>query len=324
MPRGTAAHHRPASAPPSIRGCGDTQDRHCTQADRRDGADFVLDDFTVTDLGPAEDQSAACSTLALTAGRPSEPGRPNKVEPPSPNYETAEDQGRDRPPSPDTTAGVRARGTALDPGRPRREGRRHLAGHPPADAKYQPCSWTLESDVPGRRHVRAPSPRPPVRTLPPPPTTDTYASDPGLDVVRQRLEPSRRTSPTGNRARATAPLKIGGVSCAGARHPRARRIRYYLGGRVAPPSPRRSASTTSRSSRGSVQFSVTADGTRKVKSPGPQGHRHGLAAVGRRQRRHVRRPDRRGRRRRQQGDRRTGERPLPLRSVSGISPDPFV
>ncbi|RSS78736.1 hypothetical protein EF919_41605, partial [Streptomyces sp. WAC02707] len=59
-------------------GCGDTWTGLRKRADAPDGADFVLDGFTVTDLGPAPER-AACGTLAVAAPETLEPGRPNRV-----------------------------------------------------------------------------------------------------------------------------------------------------------------------------------------------------------------------------------------------------
>ncbi|MFE1500532.1 NEW3 domain-containing protein, partial [Streptomyces albidoflavus] len=73
-------------------GCGDTWTGLRKRGDAPDGADFVLDAFTVTDLGPAAER-AACGTLTVTAPDTLEPGRPNQVTATFGNDETTDVTG---------------------------------------------------------------------------------------------------------------------------------------------------------------------------------------------------------------------------------------
>lgn len=61
-------------------GCGDTWTGLRKRSDAPEGADFVLDGFTVTDLGAAG-AAPACGTLSVAAAAETlEPGRGNEVE----------------------------------------------------------------------------------------------------------------------------------------------------------------------------------------------------------------------------------------------------
>ncbi|MCQ4208918.1 endo-alpha-N-acetylgalactosaminidase family protein [Streptomyces longispororuber] len=249
-------------------GCGDTWTGLRKLSGAPDGADFVLDDFTVTDLGPAKDE-AACGTLALTAGETLEPGRPNKVEATFTNYETAEIKDATVTLAlPDGWRAEPAAPTALAPVAPGAKATATWQVTPPADAKYQPYQLDAKATYTVAGTSRTLTAATPVRTLPPPPTTDTYASDLDWTSSDNGWGPVEKDLSNGEQGQGDGtPLKIGGVSYAkglGTHAPA--EVRYYLGGQCTSFTAEVGVDDI-QTSRGSVQFSVAADGTEKVKSP---------------------------------------------------------
>ncbi|MEU4496646.1 endo-alpha-N-acetylgalactosaminidase family protein [Streptomyces sp. NPDC023998] len=249
-------------------GCGDTWTGLRKRGDAPDGADFVLDGFTVTDLGPAAEQSA-CATLAVTAGGTLEPGRKNEVKAAFTNDEssavsdvsvglTLPEGWTAEPAGPVAFASVAPGASA--------SGTWQVT--PPADAKYQ--TYTLGSQasytVGGSARKLAASTS--VRTLPPPPTTDAWASDIDWTSAENGWGPVERDVSNGETGTGDgSPLRIGGVAYAkglGAHAPA--KIRYYLGGKCTSFTAEVGVDDV-QTSRGSVQFSVVADGGEKVKSP---------------------------------------------------------
>ncbi|MFI7342074.1 endo-alpha-N-acetylgalactosaminidase family protein [Streptomyces sp. NPDC050085] len=249
-------------------GCGDTWTGLRKLPGAPDGADFVLDDFTVTDLGPAK-EPAACGTLAVRAGETLEPGQPNKVETTFTNYEA----------QPVTDASVSlalpegwkaepAGPVALDPVAPGATATTTWQVTPPADAAYQPYELHAKATYTVGGASRTLAALAAVRTLPPPPTKDTYASDMDWTSAENGWGPVERDLSVGEQGQGDGtPLKIGGVSYAkglGTHAPA--KVRYYLGGRCTSVTAQVGVDDV-QTSRGSVQFSVAADGTEKVKSP---------------------------------------------------------
>lgn len=158
-------------------GCGDTWTGLRKLEGAPDGADFVLDDFTVTDLGPAE-KKAACGTLALKSDETLEPGQKNKVEATFTNYEASEIQGASL--SLDLPEGWQAEPAGpvtLDPVAPGAKATATWQVTPPVDAKYQPYQLSSKATYTVGDSARTLTAGAAVRTLPPPPTADTYASD---------------------------------------------------------------------------------------------------------------------------------------------------
>lgn len=249
-------------------GCGDTWTGLRKRGDAPDGADFVLDGFTVTDLGPAPEK-AACGTLALAAPETLEPGRPHQI-----TATFANDEGN-------AVAGATAalelpEGWTAEPAGPVSLGTVAAGAQatatwqvtPPMDAEYQAyrLGSTLTYTVGGE--ARKLSAATSVRTLPPPPTTDSWSSDLDWTSAGNGWGPVERDlSNGGTGAGDGSPLRIGGVAYAkglGAHAPST--IRYYLGGRCTSLTAEVGVDDA-QASRGSVQFSVLADGTEKVKSP---------------------------------------------------------
>ncbi|MFE7953374.1 endo-alpha-N-acetylgalactosaminidase family protein [Streptomyces sp. NPDC057426] len=249
-------------------GCGDTWTGLRKRADAPDGADFVLDSFTVTDLGPAPEK-AACGTLALAAPETLEPGRPNQVTATFANDEAGAVDGATaslelpegwtaEPAAPVTLGTVAAGAKATATWRVT----------PPADAKYQPYALgsTLAYTVGGE--ARELSAAATVRTLPPPPTTDSWASDLDWTSAANGWGPVERDGSNGETGAGDGgPLRIGGVTYAkglGAHAPST--VRYYLGGKCTSFTAEVGVDDV-QTGRGSVRFGVVADGTEKVKSP---------------------------------------------------------
>ncbi|MFJ6014658.1 endo-alpha-N-acetylgalactosaminidase family protein [Streptomyces sp. NPDC092952] len=252
-------------------GCGDTWTGLRKRGDAPDGADFVLDSFTVTDLGPAPDsERAACGTLTVDPGAETlEPGRANTVKASFTNHEataatgvelaltvpegwTAEPAG---PVSFDSVAaGARATGT--------------WRVTPPADAEYRTYELAASAGyaVDGARRTLGAQTS--VRTLPPPPTTDSWASDLDWTAAENGWGPVERDLSNGETGAGDGtPLTIGGTVYAkglGTHAPA--KVRYYLGGNCTSFTARVGVDDVQKSA-GSVQFSVLADGAEKVKSP---------------------------------------------------------
>ncbi|MDQ1008111.1 endo-alpha-N-acetylgalactosaminidase [Streptomyces sp. V4I23] len=249
-------------------GCGDTWTGLRKRGDAPDGADFVMDGFTVTDLGPAAEQ-AACGTLAVTAPETLVPGRPNEVKAAFSNDETTAagqvtlalalpDGWTAEPVGPVSFAsvapGAKATGT--------------WQVTPPADAPYRtyPIGSTAAYTVGGTPRKLTASTS--VRTLPPPPSADAWASDLDWTSAQNGWGPVERDLSNGETGAGDGkPLTIGGVTYEkglGTHAPA--KIRYYLGGRC-------TSFTASvgvddvQTTRGTVRFGVLADGAEKVTSP---------------------------------------------------------
>ncbi|MGW8598911.1 endo-alpha-N-acetylgalactosaminidase family protein [Streptomyces sp. NPDC055893] len=249
-------------------GCGDTWTGLRKRGDAPDGADFVLDAFTVTDLGPAAER-AACGTLAVTAPETLEPGRPNQVTATFGNDEATEVSGA-------LAALTLPAGWTAEPAAPVTLGTVAPGGKatatwqvtPPLDAAYRP--YTLDASVTyalggGERKLTAATT---VRTLPPPPTADSWASDLDWTSASNGWGPVERDLSNGETGTGDgSPLRIGGVTYAkglGSHAPA--KVRYYLGGRCTSLTAEVGVDDV-QTSRGSVQFSVLADGAERVKSP---------------------------------------------------------
>ncbi|MGW0464365.1 endo-alpha-N-acetylgalactosaminidase family protein [Streptomyces sp. NPDC003027] len=249
-------------------GCGDTWTGLRKRGDAPDGADFVLDSFTVTDLGPAA-RKPACGTLAVTAPDALEPGRANEVTATFANDEAgAVGDARVTLTLPEGWTAEPAAPVALPTVAPGARTTAKWKVTPPADAAHQPypLGSTVTYSVGGeaRRLTATTS----VRTLPPPPTADSWASDLDWTSATNGWGPVERDLSNGETGTGDGgPLRIGGVAYAkglGTHAPA--RIRYHLGGRC--------TSLTAdvgvddvQTTRGTVRFSVLADGTEKAASP---------------------------------------------------------
>ncbi|MFE3904339.1 endo-alpha-N-acetylgalactosaminidase family protein [Streptomyces sp. NPDC059153] len=252
-------------------GCGDTWTGLRKRGDAPDGADFVLDAFTVTDLGPAPaSEQAACGTLTVDpAAETLEPGTANTVKASFTNYEATAatgvalsltvPEGWTADPAGAVTFDSVAAGAKVT-------GSWQVT--PPVDAKYQTYSLSSEATYTVGGARRTLGAQTSVRTLPPPPTTDSWASDLDWTASENGWGPVERDLSNGEQGSGDGtPLKIGGTTYTkglGSHAPA--KIRYYLGGRCTSFTAQVGVDDV-QTSRGSVQFSVTADGTEKVKSP---------------------------------------------------------
>ena len=249
-------------------GCGDTWTGLRKRADAPDGADFVLDAFTVTDLGPAPEK-AACGTLGITAPETLEPGRANEVGAVFGNDEVSAAEGA-------RATLTLPEGWTAEPATPVALGSVAAGGKatatwkvtPPVDAPYRsyPLGATLTYTVGGEARTLTAAAS--VRTLPPPPTADAWASDLEWTSAANGWGPVERDGSNGETGTGDGgPLRIGGVTYAkglGSHAPA--KVRYYLGGRCTSVTAEVGVDDV-QTSRGTVQFSVLADGAEKVKSP---------------------------------------------------------
>ncbi|WP_435973855.1 endo-alpha-N-acetylgalactosaminidase family protein [Streptomyces sp. Qhu_M48] len=249
-------------------GCGDTWTGLRKRGDAPDGADFVLDDFTVTDLGPAA-EPAACGTLNVTGPEALEPGRPNRVTATFGNDEAGDVSGA-------AARLILPAGWTAEPAAPVTLGTVAAGGRatatwqvtPPVDTAHQPytlgASLTYTTGAGERKLTAATT----VRTLPPPPTADSWASDLDWTSATNGWGPVERDLSNGETdAGDGSPLRIGGVTYAkglGSHAPAT--VRYFLGGRCTSLTAEVGVDDV-QTSRGSVRFTVLADGTQKVKSP---------------------------------------------------------
>ncbi|MEU2115990.1 endo-alpha-N-acetylgalactosaminidase family protein [Streptomyces sp. NPDC016459] len=249
-------------------GCGDTWTGLRKRGDAPDGADFVLDAFTVTDLGPAAER-AACGTLTVTAPDTLEPGRPNRVTATFGNDETTDVTGA-------RAALALPEGWTAEPSDPVTLGTVAAGGKatvtwrvtPPVDAPYRPyplgASLTYALGGEERKLTAATT----ARTLPPPPTADSWASDLDWTSAANGWGPVERDRSNGETGTDDgSPLRIGGVTYAkglGSHAPAT--VRYYLGGRCTSLTAQVGVDDV-QTVRGSVRFHVLADGAEKVASP---------------------------------------------------------
>jgi endo-alpha-N-acetylgalactosaminidase len=252
-------------------GCGDTWTGLRKRDDAPDGADFVLDGFTVTDLGAAPSgEMAACGTLSVDpAAETLEPGVAGVVEASFTNYEATPVTGVSVSLTvPDGWKAEPAGAVAFDSVAP---GAKVTAGWrvtPPVDATYQTYQLSSEVSYTVGGAQRTLGAQTSVRTLPPPPTTDSWASDLDWTAASNGWGPVERDLSNGETGAGDgSPLTIGGTVYAkglGSHAPA--KIRYYLGGKCTSFTAEVGVDDVQKSA-GSVQFGVTADGVEKVKSP---------------------------------------------------------
>ncbi|MFJ6699158.1 endo-alpha-N-acetylgalactosaminidase family protein [Streptomyces sp. NPDC091272] len=271
----TTAHHSETVTA----GCGDTWVGLRKKAGAPEGADFVLDDFTVTDLGPAT-AGAACGDLTVTpAAGAFEPGQPHEVKSVFTNYESAPATGVAL--SPVLPEGWRAEPAdpvtfpAVAPGA-------EVTGSwqvtPPLDAKYQPYEVGSSAAYTVGGTAKKLTATASVRTLPPPPAEDAYASDLDWTASENGWGPAEKDMSNGETAPGDGkPLTLNGtVHAKGLGTASPGRIRYYLGGGCTSFTAQVGLDDV-QTTRGSVQFSVLADGAEKVSSPVLRGADPGWA-----------------------------------------------
>lgn len=252
-------------------GCGDTWTGLRKRAGAPEGADFVLDGFTVTDLGPAPaGQEAVCGTLGVAADTETlEPGAPNTVKATFGNDEASAATGVKLALTvPEGWQAEPVGAVAFDSVAPGAKVTGSWRVTPPVDAPYETYQLGAEATYAVSGSPRALGAQTSVRTLPPPPTEDSWASDLDWTASRNGWGPVERDQSNGETGTGDgSPLKIGGVAYAkglGTHAPA--KIRYYLGGKCTSLTAEVGVDDV-QATRGSVRFSVTADGTEKVKSP---------------------------------------------------------
>ncbi|MGW4229219.1 endo-alpha-N-acetylgalactosaminidase family protein [Streptomyces sp. NPDC004980] len=252
-------------------GCGDTWTGLRKRGDAPEGADFVLDGFTVTDLGAAPaGEEAACGTLTVAAkAQALEPGTANEVAAVFTNHEAT------------AATGVELGLTVPEGWTARPEGAVTFASvapgakvtgswqvTPPADAEYRAYDLGSEASYTVDGAARTLGAQATVRTLPPPPAADSWAGDLDWTAAENGWGPVERDlSNGGTGAGDGTPLTIGGVvheKGLGTHAPA--KIRYHLGGKCTSFTAEVGVDDA-QPTRGSVRFSVTADGTQKVASP---------------------------------------------------------
>ncbi|MET9430673.1 endo-alpha-N-acetylgalactosaminidase family protein [Streptomyces sp. NPDC003036] len=248
-------------------GCGDTFTGLRKRADAPDGADFVLDRFTVTDLGPAA-RPAACGTLALATGETLEPGRANDITATFTHDETAAVTPALTLTLPHGWTAEPSGPITLDAVAPGAKATATWKVTPPADAPYQAYELRSSASYAAGGTERTLTAATTARTLPPPPTTDAWASDLDWASARSGWGPVERDMSNGGTASGDGtPLRIGGVAYAkglGTHAPAT--VRYYLGGKCAAFTAEVGVDDA-QATRGSVQFTVLADGAQKAASP---------------------------------------------------------
>ena len=244
-------------------GCGDYWVGLRTADDNGANGDISIDDFTVEDLGAAGDLPA-CATLAVDAGEEKLlPGAAAEVTTTLTSDEVsatgAGTVGLEVPEGWTAEATTPAGFDSLAPG----------ASHsvtwkvtPPADAAESsyPLTGSATYDFGGETRTVTRSAT--VQTAPPPPTADTYASDLGWISATNGWGPVERDTSVGeNGAGDGGPITLAGkVYTKGLGTHAVSKVRYYLAGNC--------TSFTAdvgvddvQTSRGSVRFSVVADGT---------------------------------------------------------------
>ncbi|MEV0619929.1 endo-alpha-N-acetylgalactosaminidase family protein [Nonomuraea sp. NPDC050404] len=249
-----------------VGGCGEVWVGLRSLRPEQAGADFILDDFAVTDLGPAQ-EGQACGTLDLTpVAEAFEQGAANEVTTVFGNLEdvAVEDVSvRLEAPGGWTVSGDGS--GAVPPG-----GKLTTTWRvtPPADTPYgtYELAATAAYTVGGvPRTLRATAF---VRTLPPPPSGDAFASDlewVGADNGWGPVERDRSNGDTGTAD--GGPIVISGRTFdkgLGTHAPA--KVRFYLGGRCTTFTAFVGVDDV-QATRGSVEFAVVADGVEKVRSP---------------------------------------------------------
>ncbi|TXR91930.1 hypothetical protein EAO73_35595 [Streptomyces sp. col6] len=252
-------------------GCGDTWTGLRKRGDAPEGADFVLDGFTVTDLGAAPaGERAACGTLTVApAAETLEPGTANTVKAGFTNYESTAATGVTvNLALPEGWKAEPAGAVTFDSVAPGAKATASWQVTPPVDAEYRTYALTSEATYTtgdGQRKLGAQTS---VRTLPPPPTQDSWASDLDWTATTNGWGPVERDLSNGETGTGDgSALTIGGTvyeKGLGSHAPAS--IRYYLGGQCTSFTAEVGVDDVQKTA-GSVQFSVQADGTEKVKSP---------------------------------------------------------
>ncbi|QNE74744.1 hypothetical protein F0344_09110 [Streptomyces finlayi] len=250
-------------------GCGDTWTGLRMRDDAHAKADFILDGFTVTDLGPSDEQSA-CATLALTPKATTfEPGQKNEVTATFTNFEqTAASDVRLSLDLPEGWTAAPAAPVTHDSVATGAKATAVWQVTPPVDAAYVPYTLKAKAGYTAGGTPRSLDASSSVRTLQPPPTGDVWASDIDWTSAENGWGPVERDMSNGGQAaKDGTPLTIGGVVHAkGIGSHAAAKIRYYLGGRCTGFTADVGVDDA-QVSRGTVTFEVAADGRQVAATP---------------------------------------------------------
>ncbi|MCK2220908.1 endo-alpha-N-acetylgalactosaminidase family protein [Actinomadura sp. ATCC 31491] len=247
-------------------GCGDVWVGLRSLRPEQAGADFVLDDFAVTDLGPAGD-APACATLEVTPGVPAfEQGAANEVGTVFTNRE--ESAVRDVRVTLEAPAGWTVTGDGAGEAGPGGTLTTTWQVTPPADAPHGTYELKAAAAYTVGGVPRTVTATARVRTLPPPPQADVYASDLEWVSAANGWGPVERDRSNGDTGEADGgPIVIGGRTFAkglGTHAPA--RVRYFLGGRCTAFRAFTGVDDV-QATRGSVRFTVLADGAERARSP---------------------------------------------------------
>ncbi|MFI6497626.1 endo-alpha-N-acetylgalactosaminidase family protein [Nonomuraea typhae] len=245
-----------------VGGCGDVWVGLRSLKAEQAGADFILDDVAVNDLGPAG-ETVACATLALTPSSPTlEQGVAGDVTTVFTNLE-------------DTPVSVRVRLAVPEGWTAEGEGSGEIGPGaalttvwkvtPPADAPYRDYELRAVAAYAGKS-VGALAV---VKTLPPPPSGPAWASDLPWVAAENGWGPVERDQSNGDKAQGDgSPLTVGGrVFAKGLGTHAPAKVRFYLGARCTSFSAFTGVDDSQAVPRGSVRFSVLADGVLRARSP---------------------------------------------------------
>ncbi|MFC5830881.1 endo-alpha-N-acetylgalactosaminidase family protein [Nonomuraea insulae] len=249
-----------------VAGCGDVWVGLRSLRPELAGADFVLDDFAVTDLGPTP-EAQACGSLDLTpASAAFEQGAANEVTTTFTNLEQAAVQDAEvRLGVPDGWTAEGEGNGSVEPG-----GRLVTTWRvtPPAGAPYETYELTATASYTVGGAPRTLTATASVRTLPPPPAADAYAGDLEWVSADNGWGPVERDRSNGDTGPADGgPIVIGGRAFdkgLGTHAPA--KVRFYVGGRCTGFTAFVGVDDV-QTTRGSVEFAVVADGVEKARSP---------------------------------------------------------
>ncbi|MEV0390869.1 endo-alpha-N-acetylgalactosaminidase family protein [Nonomuraea sp. NPDC050643] len=249
-----------------VAGCGDVWVGLRSLRAELAGADFILDDFAVTDLGATPD-AQACGSLTLVPGSAAfEQGAANEVTTTFTNLEDV--AAEDVTVTPVVPEGWTVEGDGTGRVEPGGTLTTTWRVTPPADTPYATYELGARASYTVGGAARSLTASASVRTLPPPPSADAYASDLEWVSADNGWGPVERDRSNGDTGPADGgPIVVGGQAYAkglGTHAPA--KVRFFLGGRC-------TAFTAFvgvddvQATRGSVLFSVVADGAEKARSP---------------------------------------------------------
>ena len=249
-----------------VAGCGDVWVGLRSLRPELAGADFVLDDFAVTDLG-ATPEGQACGALDLVpASEAFEQGAANEVTTTFTNLEEVAVQDVEvRLEAPEGWTVEGDGGGSVEPG-----GKLTTTWRvtPPADAPYGTYELAAAAGYTVGGAARTLTATTSVRTLPPPPAADAYASDLEWVAADNGWGPVERDRSNGDTGPADGgPIVIGGRAFdkgLGTHAPA--KVRFYLGGRCTNFTAFVGVDDV-QATRGSVEFAVVADGVERARSP---------------------------------------------------------